>query len=71
MDHITAMVSCFARAYHYRNKQVHIFEDNAAELLLGNDYDKISQNLINGISFFLPEFQGTKEERMTYFLYSK
>ncbi len=62
MDHVTAMVSCFVRAYHYKNKRVHIFEDNAAELLLGSEYDKISQNLINGINFFLPEFQGTKEE---------
>ena len=37
MDNMTAKVSCFARAYHYNNNQVHIFKDSFAELLLGDN----------------------------------
>lgn len=62
MDNMTAKVSCFARAYHYKKNRVHIFKDSAAELLLGNEYEQIAENMINGISFFLPGFEGTKEE---------
>lgn len=62
MDNMTAKVSCFARAYHYNNNQVHIFKDSFAELLLGDEYEQIAQNMINGIRFFLPGFAGTKEE---------
>ena len=62
MDNMTAKVSCFARAYHYNNNQVHIFKDSFAELLLGDEYEQIAQNMINGICFFLPGFAGTKEE---------
>ena len=62
MDHMTAKVSCFARAYHYKNNTKHIFEDNMAEKLLGGDYDAIAQNMTDGVSFFLPGFKGTKEE---------
>ena len=38
MDNMTAKVSCFARAYHYNNNQVHIFKDSFAELLLGDEF---------------------------------
>lgn len=60
MDHMTAKVSCFARAYHYRNNRTHIFADPIAEKLLGDDYDQIAENMTNGLHFFLPEFKGTK-----------
>ena len=62
MDHMTAKVSCFARAYHYNNNRICIFRDSAAELLLGNEYGQIAENMINGIHFFFPGFDGTKEE---------
>lgn len=62
MDNITAKVSCFARAYHYKNNQVHIFADDVAEKLLGDDYDLVAQSMSQGISFFLLGFQGTPEE---------
>ena len=35
MENLTAKVSCFARAYHYKNNPVHIFADPAAGSLLG------------------------------------
>lgn len=30
MDNMTAKVSCFARAYHYKNNSIHIFTDDIA-----------------------------------------
>lgn len=62
MDNMTAKVSCFARAYHFKNNRIHIFKDSAAKLLLGSDYEQIALNMMNGISFFLPGFTGTEEE---------
>lgn len=62
MEHMTAKVSCFARAYHFKNNRIRIFEDSAAESLLGNDYEQIAQNMMDGIPFFLLGFAGTREE---------
>ena len=62
MDNITAKVSCFARAYHYLNNTVHVFADSAAKDLLGADYDQIAAHMSQGGSFFLPDFDGSKEE---------
>ena len=62
MDNTTAKVSCFARAYHYENNKVHIFADSMAKTLLGDDYDHIAESMMQGINFFLPGFEGTKEE---------
>lgn len=62
MQHMTALVSCFSRAYHHRNNKVRIFEDPAAEQILGPDYDEIARNMSEGIGFFFPGFQGTREE---------
>ncbi len=62
MDHITAKVSCFARAYHFKNNSRPVFSDWAAEKLLGSEYEQIAEHMAGGIRFFFPEFQGTKEE---------
>lgn len=62
MDNMTAKVSCFARAYHHKNNEVHIFDDYIAEMILGKDYGMISENMTNGLKFFFPDFEGTKEE---------
>ena len=62
MDNTTAKVSCFARAYHFVNNTTHIFADSMAARLLGDDYDHIAESMIQGINFFLPGFEGTKEE---------
>ena len=62
MNHMTAKVSCFARAYHHRNNSTHIFDDTVAGTLLGADYDKIANSMTEGLNFFFPEFKGTKEE---------
>ena len=62
MKNITAKVSCFARAYHYKNNTMHVFADHAAGLLLGSEYDQIAQHLAQGISFFKPGFHGSPDE---------
>ncbi|MBO6047086.1 MAG: class I SAM-dependent methyltransferase [Erysipelotrichaceae bacterium] len=62
MDHMTAKVSCFSRAYHYDNNNVHIFSDAFAKQLLGDDYEQIARSMIEGIGFFFPNFQGSTEE---------
>ena len=62
MDHMTAKVSCFARAYHYQNNTVHIFADTAAKALLGEDYDRVAMSMTQGVGFFLPGFSGTPQE---------
>lgn len=62
MENLTAMVSCFARAYHFKNNRTHIFADPAAESLLGDDYALIARSMTQGLGFFLPDFDGSPEE---------
>ncbi len=62
MDNLTAKVSCFARAYHYKNNSAHVFADPAAGPLLGPEYDQIARSMAQGIGFFLPGFHGSAEE---------
>lgn len=67
MDNMTAKVSCFARAYHFKNNAEWIFRDDKAEALLGSsDYVAIAENMTKGISFFAPYFEGTAEEALGY-----
>lgn len=63
---MTAKVSCFARAYHYRSNKEWIFADTLAEKVLGTDYDEIATHMSSGISFFSPGFEGTKEEALRW-----
>ena len=62
MDNTTAKVSCFARAYHFENNKTHIFVDNMAKMILGEDYEQIASSMSQGIEFFLPGFKGANEE---------
>ena len=64
MDNLTAKVSCFARAYHRRANAVPVFDDAAAEALLGEDFPQITQRMKDGAAFFLPGFTGTPEEAL-------
>ena len=61
MEHTTAKMSCFARAYHSKNSPCPVFDDTAAAALLGADFAQIAQTLSAGVHFFLPEFTGTAE----------
>lgn len=62
MENTTAKVSLFARGYHCENNSVHIFADTVAKKLLGGEYDQIAQSMSQGISFFIPGFEGTSDE---------
>lgn len=65
MENMTAKVSCFARAYHYKNNQNWIFKDDKAEDILGEkEYQMIAEHMTQGIQFFKPGFNGTKEEAL-------
>ena len=68
MDNMTAKVSCFARAYHYNNNSILIFTDDIAEKLLGEDYNQIAKSMSDGIDFFCPGFEGTREEGLRLIL---
>ena len=68
MDNMTAKVCCFARAYHYKNNSIRIFTDDIAEKMLGEDYNQIAKSMSDGIDFFYPEFEGTREEGLRLIL---
>lgn len=68
IDNMTAKVSCFARAYHYNNNSIRIFTDDIAEKLLGEDYNQIAKSMSDGIDFFCPGFEGTREEGLRLIL---
>ena len=45
---MTALVSCFARAYYNKNSNIKIYEDNLAERILSKEeYDNISINSVD------------------------
>ncbi len=63
MEHMTARVSCFSRAYHYRNNQTWIFRDDFAEKILGEEeYCAIAESMAQGVQFFAPGFRGNQEQ---------
>lgn len=64
---MTALVSCFVRCYHYKKNKYRIFSDNMAEKILsGEEYTSIADHMANGIQFFNPKFEGTKEEALRW-----
>lgn len=67
MTNTTAMVSCFARAYHARNNTQWVFRDELAErMLTPEEYTAISSHMAEGISYFAPDFTGSKEDGLRY-----
>lgn len=67
MTNTTAMVSCFARAYHARNNTQWVFRDELAErMLTPEEYAAISSHMAEGISYFAPDFTGRKEAGLRY-----
>ena len=67
MDNMTALVSAFARAYHYRNNDTWVFADELAQkLLTEEEYASVSGSMADGIAFFAPGFSGTREEALRY-----
>ena len=70
MDNMTALVSAFARAYHYRNSDTRVFSDSLAERILSDgEYAEISRNMAQGIAFFAPGFRGSPEEALRHIVH--
>lgn len=64
---MTALVSLFARAYHYENSSTKILEDCVAKkLLTPKEYNEIAHHMTQGIGFFQPSFTGTEEEALQW-----
>lgn len=64
---MTALICSFVKSYHYKNNKYKILNDNISEKILGEkDYNSIADNMSNGIKFFNPNFQGTKEEALRF-----
>lgn len=64
---MTALVSCFVRAYHNKNNKIKIYEDDLAEKILSKEeYNNISINMSNGIKFFNPNFIGSTQEALDW-----
>ncbi|MDD3392471.1 MAG: SAM-dependent methyltransferase [Bacilli bacterium] len=64
---MTALVSCFSRAYHYQNNSYKIYSDNyATRILTEEEYNMIGQNMAKGINFFNSNFKGTEEEALRW-----
>jgi len=61
---MTALVSAFARAYHFQNECVRVFEDSVAKRLLGETYGQIAEHMTAGVQWFEPGFSGTEEEAL-------
>lgn len=67
INNMTALVSCFARAYHNKNNNLKIYKDSLAELILSKEeYDNISKSMSNGIKFFNPNFNGNNKEALEW-----
>ncbi len=67
MTNLTALISTFARAYHYRNNTIHVFADPyAGKILSEEEYETVSHHMTQGIAYFCPGFQGTEEEALQW-----
>ena len=64
-QNMTALVSLFARAYHQKSKDIKIFDDPlSTKLITKKEYEMIRLSMSQGISFFNPNFKGSKEEAL-------
>lgn len=64
---LTALISVFSRVYHFRNNKVRIFSDSFGQKLISKEeYQQISNSMVQGINFFNPNFNGTNEEALRW-----
>lgn len=58
-NNMTALVSCFARYYHTVNSNIKIYNDTLAPAILTKlEIENISKNMMEGIKFFNPNYDG-------------
>ena len=66
-QNMTALVSLFARAYHQKSKDIKIFDDPlSTKSITKKEYEMIRLSMSQGISFFNPNFKGSKEEALKW-----
>lgn len=65
---VTALMSCFARAYHAENNREHVFSDAAAKAMLsGAEYAAVRDYILGGMDFLAPGMKFADEsEALTY-----
>lgn len=64
---LTALFSLFARAWHNEQYAVRVLEDDVSRRLLSDEeYHTVGAHIANGISFFAPQFSGTKEQALCF-----
>lgn len=62
---MTALVSVFIICYHNKNSNIKIYNDKyISNILKDEEYNKILDNMSNGIKFFNKEFRGTKKRQL-------
>lgn len=66
---MTALVSAFVRCYHYKNSNIKIYSDKYSQSIIRKEeYDNILNNMSDGIKFFNPNFNGTKDEAIKWII---
>ena len=56
---MTALVSAFVRSYHNKDNSIRVYKDLiASKILTEEEYDLISKNMVNGINYFNPNYNG-------------
>lgn len=64
---MTALVSAFVRCYHDKKSNIKIYRDKYVQYILNSEeYVAILNNMSDGIKFFNPKFNGTKEEAIKW-----
>ena len=63
---MTARVSAFARAQHARNRDCVYCDPLAEKLLAPAEMEEIASSMAQGIQFFCPGFQGTREAALRW-----
>lgn len=74
LNNLSALFSLFVRLYHFDDKStsIKVYEDPYAKYMLSKEeYKLISTNLINGRSFFLPNFKGSDKEALSQIVYKQ
>lgn len=64
---MTALFSLFVRTYHHKDKNIKVYDDRYSEIVLEeSEYESIKSNLIAGIKFFNPSFNGSDEDAIRW-----
>lgn len=64
---LTALICVFSRVFHFKNNTVRIFSDSFGQKLISEEeYQQISNSMLQGIKFFNPNFNGNNDEALRW-----